>query len=529
MTSTPAISHTANPSGPRIPATLTARLAKRVTADASVQTLERTTPLTGETLGAFPVSTPADVETAYERARTAQISWAARPVKERVEFLAKLHDLVLDHRDELLDLIQLESGKARIHAFDEVLDMAGVCRHYAKKAPSYLAPQKSLGALPLVTQATTHYRPKGVIGIVAPWNYPLSMTITDALPALVAGNAVVLRPDDKATYTCLRAVELIDEAGLPEGLLQVVLGDGPNVGAAVLELADYVMFTGSTKTGRMVARNAGERLIGASLELGGKNAMYVAADANLAAAAECAQRAVFSSAGQLCISIERLVLHESIADDFLALFLARVKKMKLGVDLTWGADMGSLISADQLKVVTEHVDDAVAKGATVLAGGKARPDLGPYVFEPTVLDRVPEDAICRRNETFGPLVSVYRVSSDDEAIDFINDSEFGLNASVWTRDLDHGRALAARIKTGTVNVNEGFAAAYASNGSVMGGMKASGLGRRHGAPGIQKYTEMQNVSVQRGPGFGVPRGMSQQTFAKAFTLGMRALKTFRVN
>lgn len=529
MTKRPEISRTRSDSPQRIPADYTARLARLVVSESSTEELTRTTPLTGETLGSFPVSSTADVELAYERARAAQKAWAHEPVSKRVEFLKRLHDLVLDNRDELLDLIQLESGKARIHAFDEVLDLTGLSRHYAKKAPSYLAEQKSLGALPLMTRPVTHFRPKGVVGIVAPWNYPLSMTITDALPALVAGNAVVLRPDDKATYTCLRAVELIAEAGLPDGLLQVVLGDGPNVGGKVLELADYVMFTGSTKTGRLVAKNAGERLIGASLELGGKNAMYVAADANIKAAAECAQRAVFSSAGQLCISIERLVLHESIASEFLEAFIARVKAMKLGVDLEWGYDMGSLISPEQLKVVTAHVEDAVAHGAIVLAGGKARPEIGPYVYEPTVLDGVPEGAMCRRQETFGPLVSVYRVADDDAAVDFMNDSEFGLNAAIWTRDLARGRELAARVQAGTVNVNEGFAAAYASNGSVMGGMKASGVGRRHGAAGIQKYTDLQNVTVQHGPGFGVPAGVSQKAFAQAFTVGMRVLKRLNLS
>ena len=293
-------------------------------------------------------------------------------------------------------------------------DLLGRAMAWAE--PQYLAERKALGALPVLTQARTHYLPKGVVGIVAPWNYPLSMSITDALPALAAGNAVVLRPDEKSSFTCLRAVELCDEAGLPEGLLQVVLGDGPNVGGAVLEHADSVMFTGSTKTGRIVARDAGERLKSASLELGGKNAMYIADDADLTRAAECAQRAVFASAGQLCISIERLVVHEKIADEFLRRFLERVAAMKIGVALDWGYDMGSLISADQLERVTQHVDDAVAKGATVLAGGKARPEIGPYCYEPTVLDGVADGMLCRDEETFGPVVSVYRVSSDDEAV-----------------------------------------------------------------------------------------------------------------
>ena len=511
-------------SAPRLGDEVVARAAARVRHSQGAQLRPRTATLTGEFLGELPVSSSADVEAAYQDARRAQQEWAQRPVAERVEFLTALHDLVLDRQEELLDLIQLESGKTRLQAFEEVLDVAGVCRHYAKKAPKYLAPRPALGAIPLLTESTTHFRPKGVVGIVAPWNYPLSMCITDALPALVAGNAVVLRPDNKTSFTALAIVRMVDEAGLPEGLLQVVLGDGRDVGAAVLERADYIMFTGSTATGRRIAADAGQRLVGASLELGGKNPMYVAADADLKKAAECAQRAIFASAGQLCISIERLILHEDIADEFLSVFLPRVKRMKLSNTLDWGADMGSLISAEQFDTVRSHVEDAVAKGATVLAGGKPRPELGPYFFEPTVLEGVTDGMECRRTETFGPLVSVYRVSSDEEAIAFANDTEYGLNASVWTKDARRGREIAGRIKAGTVNVNEGYAAAWASNGSPMGGMKASGLGRRHGVEGIVKYTDIQNVAVQRALGLGVPRGVKQQHFATAFTTALRAMK-----
>lgn len=482
------------------------------------------TPFTDEVIGTLPTSTVDSVDQAYRNARRAQQRWAATPVDDRARILLRLHTLVLRHQRELLDLIQLESGKARRHAFDEVLDVAGISRHYARKAGDYLGPKKHLGAIPGLTRSVELRHPKGVVGIVAPWNYPLSMSITDALPALIAGNAVVLRPDQRSSLTALRAVELIDQAGLPDGLLQVVLGDGPTIGKAVLDRADYVMYTGSTATGRTVAREAGERLVGASLELGGKNAMYIAADANLARAAECAVRAAFSSAGQLCISVERLILHEAIADEFLAEFLKRVKEIRVGAELAWGIGMGSLISSEQLARVTAHVEDATGKGATLLAGGRPRPDLGPYFFEPTVLEGVTGEMACRDEETFGPLVSVYRVANDDEGVGLANDAAYGLNAAVWTRDLRHGRALAARIIAGTVNVNEGYAAAWGSNGSPMGGMRASGLGRRHGAEGIQKYTESQNVSVQRGPAFVVPPHVPERAWAGAMSLGMRAMR-----
>jgi succinate-semialdehyde dehydrogenase / glutarate-semialdehyde dehydrogenase len=352
----------------------------------------------------------------------------------------------------------------------------------------------------------------------------LSMSITDAIPALMAGNAVVLRPDNQSALTALAAVALLDEAGLPEGVLQVALGDGPTVGSAVLDNADYVCFTGSTSTGRSVAQKAGRRLVGASLELGGKNAMYVAHDANIAKAVDGALRACFSSAGQLCVSIERLYLHESIADEFLDGFVLGTRSMRLSADLTYDADMGSLASAAQLERVSAHVEDARSKGAEVLAGGRARPEVGPYVYEPTILAEVTAAMDCRDDETFGPVVSVYRVRSDDEAILQANDSDFGLNASVWTRDVARGRRIARSIKTGTVNINDGYAAAWGSVGAPMGGMNQSGLSRRHGAEGITKYTETQNVTAQHLIGLAAPFGLSQEQWAKTLTVALGAMK-----
>ncbi|MDF8263152.1 succinic semialdehyde dehydrogenase [Luteipulveratus flavus] len=507
-----------------LPAGLAERLARRVVAPARAQTQPCVTPFTGGHLADLPASTIDSVDHAYRAAGEAQPRWAAQSIADRARMLLRLHDLVLRHQDELLDLIQLESGKTRRQAFEEVLDVVGVCRHYARKASEYLRPRKRLGAIPVLTQTVELRHPKGVVGVVAPWNYPLSMSITDIIPALLAGNAVVVRPDEKAALTALRSFELLDQAGLPEGVLQVVLGDGPTIGKAVLDRADYVMYTGSTRTGRSVARDAAERLIGASLELGGKNAMYVAADANLKAAADCAVRSVFSSAGQLCVSIERLVLHEEIAQEFLTHFVTKVRDMRLGPDLAWGNDMGSLISQQQLDRVTAHVEDARSKGASVLAGGRARPEIGPYFYEPTVLEGVTATMACRDEETFGPLVSVYRVSTDDEAVELANDTSYGLNASVFTQDVSRGRALAARIKAGTVNVNDGYIAAWASNGAPMGGMRQSGVGRRHGAEGIHKYTEVQTVAVQHVMPIAPVKGVPEKVWARGMVLALKAMK-----
>lgn len=500
------------------------RVAARVVAGPRASTHTSRTPMSGAPLATFPISTPDDVLVAVGTARAAQRAWAQVPLQRRAAVLLRLHDLVLDRQGELLDLIQLESGKARRHAFEEIADVAITARHYARRGAGYLRDRRALGAFPVLTRSVESRRPKGVVGIVSPWNYPLSLSLTDALPALLAGNAVVLRPDLQTSLNALAGLDLLLEAGLPEGVFQVVLGPGSSTGQAVVDAADYVCFTGSTPTGRRVGVSAAGRLVGFSLELGGKNSLYVADDANVRRAVEGAVRACFSSAGQLCISAERLIVHDEIYDEFVPRFLDAVRAMRLGTSLTWGIDMGSLVGQDQLDTVVRHVQDARAFGARVLTGGHPRPDIGPFVYEPTILDGVTTAMECRDHETFGPVVSLYRVSSDREAISLANDTEYGLNASVWTRDLDRGRRIAAAIDTGTVNINEAYAAAWGSVGSSMGGMKNSGMGRRHGADGILKYTEAQNVAVQRLVGFGGLPGMRDETFAKTLTRGLRIMK-----
>ncbi|MFJ8921933.1 succinic semialdehyde dehydrogenase [Streptomyces sp. NPDC102415] len=514
--------------GPRLPASVTPPFLQRLTAQVSAAPdaarVTTSAPYTGVPLADFPVSTPDDVEAAFARARNAQKTWAATPIAERKKILLRYHDLILARQDEALDLMQAENGKTRRDAFLEVVDIGIVSRYYARNAAKYLGPKRRRGAIPLLTHTTELRHPKGVVTVVSPWNYPLSMAASDTIAALMAGNAVVQKPDTQTALTALWSMDLMYEAGLPTDVWQMVIGRGSSIGDALMNNADYMMFTGSTATGRQIASDAGRRLIGASLELGGKNPMIVLDDADIEKAADGAVAACFPSAGQLCVSVERLYVAESIRDEFVAAFTRRTKNLKIGAAYDYSVDVGSLTTPAQLKTVTEHVDDAVAKGATVLAGGRARPDLGPLFYEPTILTDVTPEMTLYGHETFGPVVSVYTYRDVDEAVSMANATAYGLNASVWSRNGARGRALAARVHAGTVNVNEAFAAAWGSIDAPMGGMGDSGLGRRHGADGILKYTEPQTIAHQRIQGFYPPSGISPESWAGLLTGALKALK-----
>ena len=479
---------------------------------------------TGKELATVPVGTAQDAKDAIARARVAQKEWAKRPVTERAAIFHRYRDLVLENRDALMDMAQAETGKSRAAAQEEVLDISMTARHYARVAPKLLRPRRISGMLPGLTKTVVRYQPKGVVGVISPWNYPMTLAVSDAVAALLAGNAVVLKPDSQTPYCALACVDLLYQAGLPRDLFAVVPGPGSVVGTALVENTEYLMFTGSSATGQLLAEQAGRRLIGFSAELGGKNPMIVTAGANLREVTDAAVRACYSNSGQLCISIERIYVEESIAPEFTRLFGERVRNMKLGAGYDFGIEMGSLVSEAQVKAVSSHVDDAVVKGATVVAGGRARPDLGPLFYEPTVLTGVPEDAECYRDETFGPLVSIYPVADVDEAIERANDTEYGLNASVWAGTKAEGEAIAARIHAGTVNVDEGYAPAWGSTGAPMGGMGVSGVGRRHGDDGLLKYTEPQTIATTRILNLGGPRGLSPKVWAKIMPPFVKALQ-----
>jgi succinate-semialdehyde dehydrogenase/glutarate-semialdehyde dehydrogenase len=481
-------------------------------------------PATDTAIGSIPACDEDDVADTVKRARDAQSSWADTTPDERAAVLERFADLVMENRTELLDLLQLETGKSRQDGVEEVFDIPVTASYYADTGPAALADEARRGAIPPVTTATVTYEPVGVVGIISPWNYPLTLSFTDAIPALMAGNAVVLKPDEKTPFIALALASLLREAGLPDDALGVVTGRGDVVGPALIDRIDYLSFTGGTDTGRIVAEQAGRNLIDCSLELGGKNPLVVLDDADVAEAARGAVQACFTNAGQLCLAAERLYVHESVYEEFLDEFVAATRRLSLGTDHTFEDDMGSLIDAGQLERVQSHVENAVESGATLLTGGRHRPDVGPYCYEPTILTDVDTDSMVACEETFGPVVSVEPVSDADEAIEAANDTEYGLNASVWTGDTDRGAAVAREIDCGTVCVNDGYASGWAAVDAPMGGFGDSGLGRRHGHEGIERYLESRTVATSRIGPVDAPPGIPDAWYAKGMFAAAQLLR-----
>ena len=481
-------------------------------------------PFTGEVLYELPQSSESDVADAAAAARAAQVAWRAAGPAHRRAVLLKAHDILLSRTDELLDILQTETGKTRGQAFEEIFQAANTTRYYAVSARRVLATRRRRAGIPVVFATRVSYKPKGMIGVITPWNYPIALSTMDVIPALAAGSSVVQKADNQSALSILASRRAFIDAGVPAALWTVVTGPGDVVGNAVVDAADYVCFTGSTPTGTRVAVRAAAKLHGASLELGGKNPLIVLDDVVPARAAANAVYSVFSSMGQLCVSIERIYVDRAVAEEFTAAFVKRTRELKQGSALDYTTDVGCLTSAAQLERVQKHVDDAVAKGATVLAGGKHRPDLGPYFYEPTVLSNVTPSMDCFAGETFGCVVAITVVDNEDEAIAAANDSEFALNSSVFSGSRSRARRVADRIDAGSVNINEGYRATFSSIDAPMGGMKRSGLGRRNGPEGLLRFVDARTVGELTGI-MTLPRTGAE--FAKTGGLLVTLLKALK--
>lgn len=501
------------------------RLAALVPAAPTRSTFPVHAPWTGELLGELPRCTEDDVHAAVTHARAAQHAWAARPFAERAAIVLRFHDLLLSRRDPILDLVQRETGKARMHALEELLDAAIVARHYAFHGERYLKPQRRRGAFPIITTTYQHWQPHGLVAIIAPWNYPLTLAISDAIPALLAGNAVIVEPDPQTSLTALWLTDLMYAAGMPRDVFQVLTGGGAVIGAPLIQRADFLTFTGSTPTGKIVAQQAAARLIGCALELGGKNPMIVLDDADIDAAARAAVRGCFSSTGQLCISIEHIHIAHSHYEAFKQAFVRHTQALRMGAGFSRDIDLGSLTSQRQLDTVQRHIEDARTNGAHILTGGRPRPDLGPYFYEPTILEGVTDAMQVYHEETFGPVVALYSFTSAPELIAKLNRSRFGLNASIFSRSTARAQAIAQQLQIGTVNINDMYAPAWASVDAPMGGFKESGIGRRHGEEGIRAYVEPQTIAVQRFLPIAPPPGVPPVLFEKLVVGWLRLVRS----
>lgn len=436
-----------------------------------------------------------------ERAGRAQKVWSRLAFSARAEIIRRFHDLALDRSNAVLDTIQSETGKSRRDALAELVTVAGTARYYLAHGQGFLTPQRKRGAIPFLTHSSLEHRPHGVVGLIVPWNYPFLLSVGDAIPALLAGNAVLLKPSELTPLSAVLGKALLQESGLDPDLLGIVHG-GADVGAGLIRQVDYVGFTGSSANGRKVAIAAAERLIPFSLELGGKNPMIVLKDAPLEQAAEGLIAGAFSNAGQTCISVERVYVESPIFDRFAALVAERTNVLKVGWSRSFDIDVGSMIHSAHAAKVQEAIDGAVRAGASVLAGAKRRSDLGPAFVAPTVLVQVDRRAPIAVEETFGPVVLLHRVESRDEAIALANDSQYGLNASVWAGGAAPAMEIARQLEVGSVAINSTLMI-YNAFDLPMGGIKQSGIGRRHAEHGILRYTQDQSIvrSFEAGGGY----------------------------
>ncbi len=455
-------------------------------------------PATGETIAELPDLNAEQLAEMAVRARAVQPAWQALGFEGRGRVLRRMQKWIIDHQDEVIAVIRSESGKTYEDALiAEISYGAAAFGFWADHAAIYLAEEtvKSSGALVKGKKLKVRFKPLGLIGVIGPWNYPLTNSFGDCIPALAAGNSVILKPSEITPLTSLKLLEGMKECGLPDGVFQIATGTG-GTGAALVNEVDMIMFTGSTKTGKMVARAAGEALIPVSLELGGKDAAIVCADADVERAANTLLYYAMFNCGQTCISVERVYVEEPVYDRFVQLVTEKAKALRTGYGAAGSADVGSLTFPPQLDIVQHHIDDAKAKGARVIVGGSKINEGHGYWFEPTVLVDVTHDMECMTEETFGPTLPIMKVADVEEAIRLANDSPYGLAATVFSKDIKKADEIGRRLDVGAVTINDALVN-YSALELPMGGAKKSGIGSRHGRGGIRKYCQQQSVLITR--------------------------------
>src|SRR3954452_24386269 len=461
---------------------------------AATNTIEVENPATGKVIASVPVVAPEDVAALAERARRAQPGWDALGFDGRAAGMKSCQKGISDNAGRVIETIQSETGKAYEEALVAEIGYAEAAfRFWATNAEKYLAEEKVRSASPFVKgrKLIVRYAPLGVVGVIGPWNYPLTNSFGDSIPAMMAGNSVLLKPSEVTPLTSMLMGEMLRECGLPEDVYQVIPGYGETA-EAIIDEVDVVMFTGSTATGRKVMERAARTLTPVSLELGGKDPMIVCADADVERAANAAAYYGLNNAGQVCISVERVYVEAPIYDEFVGRLVEKGKELRQGAPTAPGeSEVGAITSPPQVEIIDAHVRDARDKGASVLTGGRARDGDGRF-YEPTVIVGVDHTMACMRDETFGPTIPVMRVADTEEAIRLANDSPYGLQASVFSRDRSKAAAIARRLECGAVCINDAQVN-YTVFDAPMGGWKSSGVGSRHGAGGIRKYCKTQTI------------------------------------
>ena len=463
--------------------------------------IDSNNPATGEVIGRYEATRPNEVPAIFEHARRAQEEWATRTLRERCVMLRRLRDTIFEHREEIADVLTGETGKPRVEAiFAEILLALDTADFLARRAPRWLraerVPHHNLAMK--AKSAWLEFEPQGVVALITPWNYPFAIPMAEMIPAVLAGNAVLLKPSEVTPGTGALAADLFHRAQFPAGLVQVLQGRG-ELGAALIEGGpDKVFFTGSVATGQHIAAACARKLIPSVLELGGKDAMVVLADADLEIASSAAVWGSFMNCGQTCISVERIYVEQPVAERFTQMCVEKTKKLRLGPPTDRDAEVGPMIRLWQLEKVEKQLQEAKAHGAEILTGGNRRPDLGPNFLEPSVVTGVDHSMQLMRDETFGPVMAIRPVVSVDEAIELTNDSQFSLSASVWTSDPRRGKEVAARIHAGSVMVND-LASYYGICEAPHGGSGASGWGRTHSRLGLLEMVRVKYVDVDRLP------------------------------